>query len=464
MSRLAKRDRRAIERKLHDPTWRVRLQRVQDIIKREFETFGGHAETLVIRTIVPRLQVKDLASVLKKIERNRGRGFSNYSVNDIEDLVGIKILCPYPSDVMDVIQWMKAHRGLRVEPESIEAARRQKKEGYRGYHFTIQLKGMLLENNEDLMSLKCEVQVKTMLEEAWDAKTHELTYRREDTIHPRLLSEMKKISDELSLLDGKSELLKTLILERETQERQRKEAVVAVYLNESLPKTKELISGLPNGDELLQGNFTPTNVLALIPMIQQYRDEQGLSKDLCRLAALVGLFAKGRHMDTWALDVCDELIRQRPNDPTSYLTKGSVCWAVDRLDDAIEFTEIAIDKGEGEGEEQATMEGKGNFAYLVAEKAWVETYADAELIKRAKDYIQEAMRIRPDDPANFDTKGFLLITTGSTDDDIERGRELLREAHSRSAGGPHEKIATAFYRRHETIALLRLSQWVRQTP
>lgn len=458
MGRLTQKERREIERRLHDPTWRVRLQRVQNIIKRELETLAEHAETLLIRTIVPRHQVKELRSVLRKVEKNRSSGRPHYSVGDLEDLVGIKVLCPYPSDAKEVIEWMRGHRGFRLDPESLQAARREKKEGYRGYHFTIQLKEMLLENNEDLMGLNCEVQVKTMLEEAWDAKTHELTYKREEQVHPKLLAEMRKVSNELATLDERTELLKALILERETQERMRKEAVVAVYLNESLPRAKALILQVQGGDELIQGKFTPANVLGLIPVIQQCRRDQGLSKDLCRLAALVGLFAKGRHMDVWALDVCDELIHRSPDDPRSYLTKGSVCWALDRLDDAIELTEIAIEKGEALGDVQVVAEAKGSFAYWVAEKTWIEENAEIDLIHRANAYIDEAIRMRPDDPSYLDTKGFLVIVGGSTEGDVERGRGVLSEAHTRSAGTPYERIATAFYRRHETIALLRLAQ------
>lgn len=454
---LRKDESRDIERKLHDPTWRTRLQRVQDIVKREFENFQNHAETLVIRTIIPRIPIKEISRVLYKIREQRGRGLTQYSLGDLEDLVGIKILCPYPSDVMDVIGWLRTYPKFRVSPESVDAARREKKEGYRGYHFSVQLSDTLLVNNEDLMGVRCEVQVKTMLEEAWDAKTHDLTYRREEHVHPRLLKEMKKISDELARLDGETEILQNLILERETLERQRKEAVVAVYLHESIPEAIEVISQIPNGEELIQGNFTSTNVLSIIPLIQKYREERNLSKHWCRLAALVGLFAKGRHLDVWVLDVCEEMIRQNPDDPRSYLTKGSICWALDRLDDAIEFAEEAIKKAESRGDEDLVVEGKGSCAYWIAEKVWNEAEMEPALVALANIYIDDALRIRPGDPSNLDTKGFLLITTGLTEELVETGRQLIREAQS-SAGPEHERIATAFFRRHETIALIRLAK------
>src|SRR5437879_3082521 len=109
---------------------------------------------------------------------------------------------------------MRAHPGFKVNPDSNDKARRRRENGYRGFHFVVGLSEPLLVANEDLMGIRCEVQVKTMLEEAWDAKTHDVSYRREKDVAPGLLIEMKRVSAELAELDMRSEQLKQLILER----------------------------------------------------------------------------------------------------------------------------------------------------------------------------------------------------------------------------------------------------------
>jgi ppGpp synthetase/RelA/SpoT-type nucleotidyltranferase len=109
-------------------------------------------------------------------------------------------------------------------PERDEHARHDKAFGYRGYHYALQLAGALLDSNDDLASLRCEVQIKTMLEEAWDAKTHELSYRREEDIDPDLLLRMKQLSDALQLLDQQSEAVKIEIARQQRQQRARVEA------------------------------------------------------------------------------------------------------------------------------------------------------------------------------------------------------------------------------------------------
>jgi ppGpp synthetase/RelA/SpoT-type nucleotidyltranferase len=137
----------------------------------------------------------------------------------VDDFVGVKVLCPYPTDARQIIRWMRAHAGFRVGPDRDEDARHDKAFGYRGYHFTLDLRGPLLEGNGDLAVLRCEVQIKTMLEEAWDAKTHGLSYKREEDIDPDLLLRMKQLSDALHLLDRQSEAVK---LEMQRQERQQR--------------------------------------------------------------------------------------------------------------------------------------------------------------------------------------------------------------------------------------------------
>src|SRR6266851_1506563 len=232
MPHLDSTERLELERKLHDPRWRVRLVRVQKIVEEEFERFRDQAEMLTIRAVVPRSTIKDLKSVARKIERRRQSGLQ-YGFADLEDLVGVKILCPYASDVHSVIDCMREHSGFKITPITDEEAKRETPEGYRGYHFTVQLDGPLLVNDEDLMGLKCEVQIKTMLEEAWDAKTHDVTYKRTN-IAPNLQRQMRAVSDQLTVLDERTKVLKQLIMEEELEERRKKTGVAFIFLYESM--------------------------------------------------------------------------------------------------------------------------------------------------------------------------------------------------------------------------------------
>jgi ppGpp synthetase/RelA/SpoT-type nucleotidyltranferase len=448
-------ERLELERRLHEPGRRTRLHRVQDIVRSELEKFREQCEALVIRSVVPRSHIKELTSVIAKIESLHPKGGPRYALALIHDLVGVKVLCPYPSDVNAVNRWLLQHEGFKVTPRSEAKARILKVTGYQGYHFSVQLAGGLLLKNEDLSRIKCEVQVKTMLEEAWDAKTHDVVYKRAQHVSPDLLVQMKLVSDSLQELDKESENLKNLILQRERQERQRKEAAAAMHLQKSMKLRDEVRRRFPKAAKVLRaGVFNATNVLDLIPMVEYYCEKGRLSPEVCRLAGLVGLYATGRHLDIWALEVCDELIRRNEKDLKALLTYGSVCWALNRYDDAIEMTEKAIRRATEKADKELVTKGKANCAYWIADKAWAEKGIDKGLARRAKQYIEDALKAIHDRPAYLDTKGYILITTGSREE-INEGIKLITQAF-RKASKRTYSVARVFYERHQTIARARL--------
>ncbi|OFV96042.1 MAG: hypothetical protein A3H28_15400 [Acidobacteria bacterium RIFCSPLOWO2_02_FULL_61_28] len=417
---------------------------------------------MVIRAVVPRTDIKEIKKVIAKIE-DKKENRRGYGLSHLEDLVGVKIFCPYATDVRQVIDSMRNHEGFIV-PETNREARRKTKAGYRGFHFTLQLKGPLLVNNEDLTRIKCEVQVKTMLEEAWDAKTHDITYKSESVVDQFLLGRMGEISEALAAFDKRSEELKKEILKRHTEERKRKEAVASVYLSEAMPLWKEVLSELQDGKELRElraRNFNAKNVLRLIPPIEKRRDDKNLlSPHLCRLAGLVALYARGQHIDIWALDLCDDLIHKDPQLSRPYLVKGSVCWALDQLDEALEVTKTGIEKAEEENDQGSVANGKANFAYWVGEKVWNASEKDTKLASQAIKYIDEAIRSARKKATRLsysDTKGFLLITTGKNAKEIRKGMRLIREVRRQRTGGILEKLSRLFFDRHISIAKQRLA-------
>lgn len=123
-----------------------------------------------IRVVLSRHEPKSLDSVIDKISRQR-KNNPNYDFNDVDDLIGIKILCPYLSNAKEVGEWLYKKKDFTITPTTQKQAWVSRKTGYRGYHF-------IAEPNPgtypDWMGLKCEIQVKTMCQEAWDAQTHDI--------------------------------------------------------------------------------------------------------------------------------------------------------------------------------------------------------------------------------------------------------------------------------------------------
>jgi ppGpp synthetase/RelA/SpoT-type nucleotidyltranferase len=92
--------------------------------------------------------------VVDKIIRKREQVRSDYGYEEIDDLIGIKIICPYLSSARQVSRWLCSNdnfgkvsaEGMEVRPDGgdidedtfetlLNAAKRKYGRGYRGIHF-----------------------------------------------------------------------------------------------------------------------------------------------------------------------------------------------------------------------------------------------------------------------------------------------------------------------------------------
>lgn len=134
-------------------------------------------------------QKKSPKSVVEKILRSEGLTKDNF-IEEMDDLVRFRILCNYLSDVKAVVERIEKSTAIPkifkifdrddriwevripADDEEIEEERRKKRfTGVRGYYLVFQVK--------ELPGVKIEVQITTLLENAWDRKDHHLVYEPE---------------------------------------------------------------------------------------------------------------------------------------------------------------------------------------------------------------------------------------------------------------------------------------------
>ena len=171
-------------------------------------------------------RIKTLDSITQKIEDIRKTG--NCTFQDITDVIALTVLCTYSSDIPPFLVWLR--RSFDVTPGLDDDALRQYESGHRGYHFVMRL-GTSEQAADPHLNLPCELQVKTVIEEAFDAKSHDLAYK------PGYLEVGKELKEQFSILstalhaiDRQSEFLKTLILQEEHDINLRRSACIELYL------------------------------------------------------------------------------------------------------------------------------------------------------------------------------------------------------------------------------------------
>ena len=117
------------------------------------------------------------------------RKFYKNPLEEITDLAGVRIVCYYESDIHYIIEIIK--RSFIVH-EHIDNTKNLgvDKMGYHGFHFVISLGSRHSGARYDgIINLKCEIQVRTVLQDAWALISHHLVYKEEPSIPARVKSE-----------------------------------------------------------------------------------------------------------------------------------------------------------------------------------------------------------------------------------------------------------------------------------
>lgn len=171
---------------------------------------------------------------LKFNEFNEERNVTEASLFDVPDIVGFTIVVPYPSGISAVAEALDRAidaKRLKAIPMgksedvgiSTKHGRAIGSKGYYACHYNVRTIGA------GPARPIIEIQIKTLLHDAWGAKTHDLTYKPSGRIGEELLTSFDLLGANLANLDQQSDALRTSIV-RSSEVRERKRRAVQVAL------------------------------------------------------------------------------------------------------------------------------------------------------------------------------------------------------------------------------------------
>jgi len=429
-----------------------------ELVASAFNSYRKQAGKFLIRAIIPRdPKIKELPRIMKKIRKAR-EGGQNIGIRDLGDIIGLKVLCPYPSDVDEVIGWMENNDMFQLlTPRG--KAKRDSETGYRGYNFDLTFPEETLRIYPYFRGLKCEVQIKTMLQEAWDAWTHDVVYDPETEKSPEEGHKhlFRLLADELMIVDKKSEVLKSQILKEARAAERRRRAAAVMYFTEAKPFLATF--GIADVKPLKRSELK-----TVAARLDEYVRENGVSSIVCKSTMLIGLIQNDPYYENLALQHAESFVRSNVTFAEAYAVKASVCWARGDFDDAIQLTERAIELAEANevlSKNRKLVDWKGNYAYWVGEALCAGTLENPGPRDRAITYMQEIMTnpLFSAEPGFKDTMGFLEIVLGEDREAVNRGRRLIEEARL-AVGGEAVDLAESFFVKHECLALAKLDRLV----
>ena len=141
-------------------------------------------------------RIKSKESIINKLKKYN----LEFSIDNIQkylnDIVGVRIICAYKSDVYDLINILKKNNIINVIQER-DYLNNQKGTGYRSYHLIVEVPLELIDGKT---IIKAEIQIRTLAMDLWASLEHKLKYKSKyctNAISNRLI----QISDELNVID-----------------------------------------------------------------------------------------------------------------------------------------------------------------------------------------------------------------------------------------------------------------------
>lgn len=130
-------------------------------------------------------RIKSFDSYYKKVLRQKPQeAASSDTLVCLTDMMGIRIICAFLEDISDVLEQIKKNFDVK-EVEKKGASQNFREFGYESVHVLIAIPQSCFPAEPDFSGLKlpkdavCEIQIRTILQDAWAEVEHELVYKSE---------------------------------------------------------------------------------------------------------------------------------------------------------------------------------------------------------------------------------------------------------------------------------------------
>lgn len=154
-----------------------------------------------------KLRLKTKESILKKlIRKNYDLTLDNIK-NHIHDIVGLRIVCSFESDVYDIVGMIKNSKSLIVKKEK-DYIKNPKESGYSSYHIIVDIPIYLSTGVE---YIEAEIQIRTVAMDFWASLDHKIQYKFPNDIPNDVRTELFNCSKDIRNLDKKMAALNNIV-------------------------------------------------------------------------------------------------------------------------------------------------------------------------------------------------------------------------------------------------------------
>ncbi len=435
---------------MQGPSYQGVLKKVKHVLEMFAGTPEGHRLIYKVtsrRDYQLENELKEAKSILGTMQKD---GISSFS--KVKDIVGIRVIYLYPSDVDELVSFIRKIRDIRVDQAKWKCDERT---GYKGYH----LKVFLNTSEPALRDVPCEVQLRSLLEEAWSVKTHGLIYKGTEA-SPEHAKHAKLLAEALRGIDTQSEIIKDQIeLTRRTQGAFRTAclhfaaqhgAVVARSEKEGSKRAalQRILSLIKKREKSLQSG----DVDSVLNQFKSYEQEHGVDLALCCQVLYLATLREKHDCDNKVFDFVGRWAETKPK-PSPIrvaLFKGTAQLYFGNLDASVNMFVQAFEDSRHSRDSRLEARSSSDLAYSLAERRNPDDRIAAYAL------IHMARSKFPIEPEFLDNEGFIKIAFSESASGILEGRTLCEKAllQFEKRGQGWRRTVFKYY---ECVAFSRLS-------
>lgn len=142
-------------------------------------------------------RIKSNDSIEKKLKK-KNLEFNAYNIeNNINDIVGVRIVCSFLSDLENLIEYITNDPDLKVL-NTKDYIHNPKESGYSSYHIIV---SFLVPINNHLEIAKAEIQLRTMAMDMWASLDHKIRYKKNVNLSLEEEYQLSTMREYVSLID-----------------------------------------------------------------------------------------------------------------------------------------------------------------------------------------------------------------------------------------------------------------------
>ncbi len=148
-------------------------------------------------------RIKEPLSIASKLQRKGLSVTIDNMVNKLYDIAGIRVTCPFISDVYHVTQMLLAQGDIELI-EMKDYIKNPKESGYRSLHVIVKVSVYF---SDQKRAIPVEIQIRTIAMDFWASLEHQLHYKKDYPMPADIKEELRSIADSIEANDIRMQAL-----------------------------------------------------------------------------------------------------------------------------------------------------------------------------------------------------------------------------------------------------------------